>query len=166
MFKQGLSKYLGWKFYKRVLIFSIVFAILFAGIDLFANGRINMFFPDEEVYSHFEDLARYIIEHQDFNILEKSEFVKDYTIIHDEELNLLTVTIYGYNYECLKMVYSFPGPVLRLVKEFRNATDLIVLALVLCLLIYFVAGLLYSLVFNLVISLIRRQLLFLNKNKR
>ena len=166
MFKQGLSKYFEWKFYKRVLIFSIVFAILFAGIDLFANGTINLFFPDEEVYSHFEDLARHIIDHQDFSILEKSEFVKDYTIIHDEEQNLLTVTIYGYNYECLKMVYSFPGPVLRLVKEFRNATDLIVLALVICILIYVVAGVLYSLAFNLVLSLIRRQLSFLNKNKR
>ena len=155
MFKRVISKYFECKFYKRVLIFSIVFAILFAGIDLFVNDTISFFFPDEEVYSHFEDIVRYIIEHQDFSILKKSEFLKDYTMIEDEDHQTLTLTLYGHNYECLKMVFSLQGTRLRLVKEVRNATHLIVFALVICLLIYWVAGLLYSLAFNLVISSIK-----------
>lgn len=173
MFKKAVNKYFSWRFHKRVLIFAILVAIMVGIYDLFALGNIQIWLPNQEVYSYFDHLATEVInlKNTDFlrhlddldylkelesleawevsEIYENSNILNYYIVTERSKENTITVQLNGYHQEGLTLVVSRDYKLILLDKNCNHSFWLCFFALIM-IFVYYGTGVIISIILNLV----------------
>lgn len=189
MFKKAVSKYFSWSFIKRILIFAIFIAIMIVIYGLFVLDLIQVWFPKQEIYSYFDQIATDVVKLKstDFlrhlddleylknlegledsevsEIYENSNFLTYYSVTEDSLEDTIIVRLSGCHSEELTLTISRDYKLIALDKFCNHTSELWWIALVMILAFYSV-GVIISAVLNLIFTIFKKIVEYCSRNKQ
>lgn len=153
------QKFFDFRYFKRSVIWGVVFAILITFLDLFVMNSFNNALPQKQVFNYFDTIATRIVEEKNTDFLKTpddshySKMLEYYTETRNFKDHSITVELYGIHNEKLSLEIT-DNYTLKNIDRSHDSFMFGLFTLFLYFVGYFASGMLISFVFNIFVQFI------------